>query len=590
VAKILVADDNSNVHKTVALALADLGVEVFSVNNGDAAVRKLADVSPDLVLADIFMPVRNGYEVCEYIKKDSRFSHVPVVLLVGAFDPLDEREAQRVGADGILKKPFVPPDPLIMMVKTLLDRTLGDRLMAVGVSKPAVPMQGKAGGVATAEEPPSASVTSDELPMEEFRPPVDRLSFGEGERPIAFGQLLETTAKESAATGSGVVEPFDNEQILTGSRDASLGDPIFWRPEEPEPQTEEENSEAEGDISAGIPMREWKLGEEAQSGHAEADILQPVEPFELVREEKDEESGQTSTIVESSPLIVQDAASQASLTVEAARPEDLAANPLEWMASVSPPPAEETPEAAPERSAAVTEATDSDKTDVVETNNLETTPAPVAPESMAAGVAPPSVSVPAPEPPSSPTPAQPSMKLLAQSAEDTARSIPKQDWADLAASLLPKPIEPVTEMPKPSPAPLTHPLSVHAADAPSASTDSARSVSKPMDQSAEDTARSIPMQDWADLAASLLPKLIEPIAEKPKPADAPVAQVPAVATANAQPASATSAPPVTPDPALVEAVVQRILDKMRPQVVDIITKEFLRPIVQALVHREIEKH
>lgn len=49
------------------------------------------------------------------------------------------------------------------------------------------------------------------------------------------------------------------------------------------------------------------------------------------------------------------------------------------------------------------------------------------------------------------------------------------------------------------------------------------------------------------------------------------------------------APNVSPDPALVEAVVQRVLEKMRPQVVDLITKEFLRPIVQALVHREIEK-
>jgi CheY-like chemotaxis protein len=152
VAKILVADDNSNVQKTVALALAELGVEVVAVNNGDAAVRKLADVSPDLVLADIFMPVRNGYEVCEFVKKDSRFSHVPVVLLVGAFDPLDEPEAQRVGADGILKKPFVPPDPLIAMVKTLLDRTAGDRLVAVAISKPAVSVQAKAGGVATKEE------------------------------------------------------------------------------------------------------------------------------------------------------------------------------------------------------------------------------------------------------------------------------------------------------------------------------------------------------------------------------------------------------------------------------------------------------
>src|SRR6202043_1347460 len=148
VAKILVADDNSNVQKTVALALADLGVEVVAVNNGDAAIRKLADVSPDLVLADIFMPVRNGYEVCEYVKKDSRFSHVPVVLLVGAFDPLDEREAQRVGADGILKKPFVPPDPLINMVKTLLDRTMSERLVTVAATTPAVAVQVRSGGSA----------------------------------------------------------------------------------------------------------------------------------------------------------------------------------------------------------------------------------------------------------------------------------------------------------------------------------------------------------------------------------------------------------------------------------------------------------
>jgi hypothetical protein len=61
---------------------------------------------------------------------------------------------------------------------------------------------------------------------------------------------------------------------------------------------------------------------------------------------------------------------------------------------------------------------------------------------------------------------------------------------------------------------------------------------------------------------------------------------PASSSANGEPTSANGAPP---DPALVEAVVQRVLEKMRPQVVDIITKEFLRPVVQALVHREILK-
>jgi CheY-like chemotaxis protein len=116
-----------------ALALKDAGIEVIAVGNGEAAVRKIPEVMPDLVLADIFMPVRNGYEVCEFIKHDSRYANIPVLLLAGAFDPFDEQEAQRVHADGVLKKPFVPPDPLINAVKTLLAKSAGDRLMAVTV-------------------------------------------------------------------------------------------------------------------------------------------------------------------------------------------------------------------------------------------------------------------------------------------------------------------------------------------------------------------------------------------------------------------------------------------------------------------------
>src|SRR5216684_2033898 len=103
VAKILVADDNSNIQRMVGLALKDQGIDVVAVGNGEA-------------------PVRNGYEVCQYVKEDPSLKHIPVILLVGAFDPLDEQEAQRVGADGVLKKPFVPPDPLISIVKSALQR------------------------------------------------------------------------------------------------------------------------------------------------------------------------------------------------------------------------------------------------------------------------------------------------------------------------------------------------------------------------------------------------------------------------------------------------------------------------------------
>ncbi len=599
-AKILVADDNSNVQKTVALALANLGVDVVAVNNGEAAVRKLADISPDLVLADIFMPVRNGYEVCEYVKKDSRFAHVPVVLLVGAFDPLDEQEAQRVGADGILKKPFVPPDPLIAMVKTLLDRTLGDRLVTVAASKPAVSMQSKAGGIATAEEHPPVPEMSEELPIEEFRPPVDRLSFGEGDTPIAFEQLLEAPAQESAPSGTGEIEPVDDEQILTSSRDSSLGDPVFWRTEEPKPETDEENSESENeaDDSAEPPMQAWTPDEEAKS-RTDSDFLQPLEPepFELVREGQDD-AGQTSTVVESTPLVAHDAASQASLTVEAGKPEDLAANPIEWMASVPPPPAEEIPEAAADWSAEATEASDSDQASRIETSNLKANPAPVAPSSISART---------PEPPPFPVPSQTTAKPIAQSAEDTARSILKDDWADLASNLQPESNEPVTEKAKTAPIPAEQRPLAAAKNSESAPSISAPPVSTASKQSVEDTARSILKQDWADLTASLQPKPSEPFGEKSKsatppvapapaapatnnqPAPASVAQPPAAAAANAEPAPANSALPGSPDPALVEAVVQRVLEKMRPQVVDIITKEFLRPVVQALVHREVTK-
>ena len=203
-AKILIADDNSNVQKTVTLALANLGIDVLAVNNGESAVRKLAEFAPDLVLADIFMPVRNGYEVCEYVKKDSRFANVPVVLLVGAFDPFDEREAQRVGADGILKKPFVPPDPLITMVKTLLDRTLGERL--VECRPPSRSRAWRIGGESGMAIAARMSVASTEPQAEESSPGGIPAPCGTCDRlarvsiPSHLAKLLETPARKTPRT------------------------------------------------------------------------------------------------------------------------------------------------------------------------------------------------------------------------------------------------------------------------------------------------------------------------------------------------------------------------------------------------------
>lgn len=542
-AKILVADDNSNVQKTVALALAGLGVEVASVNNGEAAVRKLSNFSPDLVLADIFMPVRNGYEVCEFIKKDARFSRVPVVLLVGAFDPLDEREAQRVGADGILKKPFVPPDPLIAMVKTLLDRTLGERLVTVSAPAPTTAVQAMSGGNGTAEAHAPAPELPEELPIQEFPSPAQRVAFGEGAHPVAFGTLLETPDHDVAAQDAIAIEPVDDEQILTSSRDATLGDPIFWKNdvEEKERETAIEPSEEPTQVTSPVPeIGAWKQQVESPVQHEEPPVLQPVEPIELVHEEQDE----TASNVVDPVSILQDPAAMATLNVESHKAEDLAANPLEWMASV--PTAEEEPEAGPDWEVPMQAATDTIGTEESADHAVVSGPDLAAVSSPAPGVhlvqPPAQVSIPAPTP------------VLEQAEVPVKVNAALPENAELATS------EP------PAWAPKQTRVEVMSA--------------KP---STEDTARSIPKKDWADLTASLQPSLIKDAVQALKSQPVPTA------TNSEAPLASNSQQP-SPDAALVEAVVQRVLDKMRPQVVDIITKEFLRPIVQALVHREIDKH
>jgi CheY-like chemotaxis protein len=542
VAKILVADDNSNVQKTMALALADLGVEVVSVNNGEAAVRKLPDVSPDLVLADIFMPVRNGYEVCEYVKKDSRFAHVPVVLLVGAFDPLDEREAQRVGADGILKKPFVPPDPLIAMVKTLLDRSMGERLVAVSVSKAPVAVHAKTENAAIVEVPGPPSSVQEESAPDEFPAPPGRVSFGEGDRPIAFGQLLETPARTTSTFGTDVIEPVDDEQVLTSSRDATLGEPVFWRNDSPETEPEAEHSE---DSEDELLLRKWGQDPDSLPRRDDAALLRPlepveplVEPLELVREEQEEAS--PSHQVDAEPVVL-DPAAQSPLTVESGRAPELAANPLEWLATAPPQHSDAAPEPTP--------GWDEQLADAFKFGAVE----PSAPSDVVS--AQPNMAIPHDDavkisPPQAP-----------QAPEDTARSVPVHKWAEMTDSLEERAEEAV--------APHSVQISVPPAEIPAPT----QAISQP---------------------AVLNPPWARPVTPTPaRPADLGSRSDPATTSSPASYVNPATLPDLSnravPDPALVEAVVQRVLDKMRPQVVDIITREFLRPVVQALVHREIEK-
>jgi CheY-like chemotaxis protein len=103
---ILLADDSLTIQKVVELTFADTEYEVVAVSSGDDLLQRLPETRPDLVICDVIMPGKDGYEVCQEIKSNSEFLHLPVILLTGTFEPFDRDRAIAVGCSEIITKPF----------------------------------------------------------------------------------------------------------------------------------------------------------------------------------------------------------------------------------------------------------------------------------------------------------------------------------------------------------------------------------------------------------------------------------------------------------------------------------------------------
>src|SRR5262245_17658304 len=136
--KILLVDDSVTVQKIITLTFSDEGVDVIAVNNGDEAIHRLRRLRPALVMADIAVPGRNGYEICEFVKTHPEMGGTPVILLVPAFEPFDEDRARRIGADHHLTKPFQSIRTLISVVKNLMDRKAAAEI-SVAAERPVEP-------------------------------------------------------------------------------------------------------------------------------------------------------------------------------------------------------------------------------------------------------------------------------------------------------------------------------------------------------------------------------------------------------------------------------------------------------------------
>ena len=134
--KLLLADDSVTIQRVIELTFADEDIQVTVVGDGRHAIEHLKSERPDIVLADIGMPEKDGYEVAAFIKGDPQLAHIPVILLTGAFEPLDEHRARSVGCDGVLVKPF-EPQLVINRVKELLAGHRPAAPMATAVAPPA---------------------------------------------------------------------------------------------------------------------------------------------------------------------------------------------------------------------------------------------------------------------------------------------------------------------------------------------------------------------------------------------------------------------------------------------------------------------
>ena len=103
---VLIADDSIAVRKVAERLLTEAGFGVTLAANGEEALAYLAKETPDMVVSDVIMPDRSGYEVCTFVRAQRALANTPVLLISGIVNDEVTKQAESCHADGVLKKPF----------------------------------------------------------------------------------------------------------------------------------------------------------------------------------------------------------------------------------------------------------------------------------------------------------------------------------------------------------------------------------------------------------------------------------------------------------------------------------------------------
>lgn len=120
--RILLADDSPQALRLAEGILTSQGIEVVSVTDGSSALRRLSDVKPDLLITDVYLPTKNGFDLARFLRSQAEYRHIPVIFAAAPADEFDEQDARNAGADVVLRKPF-EASALLGAVETLLKRS-----------------------------------------------------------------------------------------------------------------------------------------------------------------------------------------------------------------------------------------------------------------------------------------------------------------------------------------------------------------------------------------------------------------------------------------------------------------------------------
>ncbi|MBS1851786.1 MAG: response regulator [Acidobacteria bacterium] len=339
--KILLADDSVTAQNMGRRILSDAGYDVVTVNNGSAALKKIAEHKPDLIILDIYMPGYGGLEVCQRLKENNDTARIPVLLTVGKLEPFKPEDARRVRAEAFIVKPFEASELLTALTK------LEDRIVPQASKQPAKPGR-FAKVMAALEDKPESFGDAETGWKERIKLPTP----GETKPEVEAPQPVVAATPHPALDRAEDFKPQDSKKDF--ERPVPAGLPADITPEEIAAF-----AAAASAVGSKTPKAEEKIAEpgKVEAVEAQASELTPIAAEKTAPAEEQAPAVAAAPVSEATPVAAAETAAptEISQTTKAIAPVEIAPSAVEVSAQsaasaeASAPVAEAQPAEVPEK-------------------------------------------------------------------------------------------------------------------------------------------------------------------------------------------------------------------------------------------------